>query len=217
VSINVGSQLLSNTFTDNDSFELFVEDGRFSSNYQGQRDVSFDVGAGIPVWRNLSVGSALTYINHNSPATISAELPHPFFFDRHRNIEGTAEALGRREIAVHIQALWTIPFSQNIFLAVFAGPTFFNLKQELVNTVEFTEGYPFDTADFSGVSTVHASDSTIGFHAGVDLAAYFTEHLGLGGVIRFSKGAANLARTTEHVISSPVGGMHATGGLRIRF
>ena len=217
ISINIGSQLLANTFTDNDSFELFAEEGRFSSNYQGQRDISFDVGVGIPVWSNLSLGSALTYINHNSLATISAELPHPFFFDKYRSIDGIAKDLERREIAVHIQALWTIPLSPTISLTVFGGPSFFNLRQELVNTVNFTEAYPFDTADFSGVLKVHPSDSTIGFHGGFDLAAYFTEHLGLGGTIRLSKGTADLARTNESVISVPVGGMHASGGLRIRF
>lgn len=217
ISINVGSQILSNTFNDNDSFDLFVEEGQFSSDYQGLRDAVFDAGAAIPVWGKLSLGGALTYINHNAPATISAELPHPFFFDKHRSIDGTAESLERREIAIHIQALWAIPFSQNVLLTVFGGPTFFNLKQDLVNTVKFTEAYPFDAAEFSGTSTVQPSDSTIGFHGGFDLTAYFTEHLGIGGVIRFSNGTADLARTTEHVISAPVGGMHATGGLRIRF
>ena len=48
-----------------------------------------------------------------------------FGYNRRREFEGTDSEFTREETAVHLQALWVIPASRSIHIALSAGPTFF--------------------------------------------------------------------------------------------
>ena len=95
---------------------------------------------------------------------MTARIPHPFFFDQDRQISGAQGDLRREETAVHLQVIWVASVKEALDLQVFGGPTFFDVKQDLVTDVLFTQVYPYDTATFTGLTTGNQSESTIGFN-----------------------------------------------------
>ena len=109
VSINGGIQATSTDFTDNVVFTRFVEEGDFDAGYRVDGDAVFYVSGGVRVWQNLAIGVGVSRFSRDDDADVTARIPHPFFFDQHRPISGSAVGLRRQEIAVHVQALWIVP------------------------------------------------------------------------------------------------------------
>ena len=220
VSVNGGLQTASSDFSDSVDFghPLFgPEDGSYEASYPAGDDTGFDVGGGVRVWRNLALGANVSVFSRESDAGITGQLPHPFRFDRLRAIDGTAAGLARTETAVHVQALWVIPVGRSVAITLFGGPTWFNVTQDLVTGITFDQSYPYDTAAFSGANVGEQSVSTIGAHAGADVAYYFSERIGVGGTVRFSRGSVEFDSPDGDTVDNNVGGVHTTGGLRIRF
>ena len=216
ISINGGFQA-ANGFTGTVPVTLFVEEGSLTASYDGVRAPISDLSAAGLVWRSLAVGVGVSTFSKEATAQVSARLPHPFFFNQHRNVSGTGEGLTRSELAVHIQAMWVAPVHDSLSIAVFGGPTFFRVNQDLVAEVRANEVYPFDATQFAGVSAVTASESSVGFNAGVDVGFFFSRHLGVGGLVRFSRASVDFSVPNSRAVSANVGGLLTTGGLRVRF
>ncbi|MCY4598751.1 MAG: hypothetical protein OXF27_02380 [Acidobacteria bacterium] len=220
LSINGGLQTAAGDFSDSVRFghALFgPEEGSVDARYPGSDDALFDVGGSVRVWRNLAVGASVSRLTRETAADVAGQLPHPFWFDRPRSVSGTAPGLARAETAVHVQALWVIPVGRSVAVTLFGGPTWFNATQDLVAHITFEQAYPFDAATFSGANAGERSASTIGAHAGADVAYYFSERIGIGGMVRFSRGSVALDSPDGDTLKNDVGGMHTSGGLRIRF
>lgn len=176
-----------------------------------------DVSAGIIVGGRFALGAGVTYFAQDGEAMIRAGIPHPFFFNRDRPIEGTTTA-PRTEVAVHLQAHWLLVDNDTLLATVFGGPSLFNVEQDRVQDVSFEDAFPFETATFRSASKMTQSESAVGFHVGADVAVFFSTHVGVGGLVRYSQamvdlpsGGNNDARTVD------AGGLHVGGGLRIRF
>ena len=80
----------------------------------------------------------------------------------------------------------------------------------------YDETYPFDTATFRSATTRRSKASVTGFNAGADLQWMFGRHIGLGGMVRFTRGSVDLTTENDRRISVRAGGVQA-GGLRIGF
>ena len=216
-SINGVFQATASDFTGNATFTLFVEEGDFDANYNAETGPMFDVTGGIRVWRNLAIGAGVSIFDSDNSATVTARLPHPFHFDRHRQVDGTAAGLTRREIGIHVQATWIVPVSDRLDVAVFGGPTFFTVDQDLVTEVMFEHTFPFDTASFTGTATSSESESAIGFNVGIDVGFYFSPNVGVGGMARFSRATVDFSSVDGGTVSTDAGGLQVGGGLRVRF
>ena len=48
--------------------------------------------------------------------------------------------------------------------------------------------YPFYTATFTGATTKHLSKRAVGFHAGVDISRLLSSNVGVGALVRYSRG-----------------------------
>ena len=226
VTINGGYQVASTDFADNVVFTqatrnglvwLFVEEGDLDAGYPVDTGVALDVSGGVRVWQNLAIGVGVSRFRRDVDASVTARIPHPFFFDQHRPVSGSAVGPRRQEIAVHVQALWIVPVNDRLDLALFGGPTFVDVTQDLVTEVEFTESFPFDAATFTGATTREQSKSCIGFNVGVDLAFYFSGNVGVGWLARFSRATIDLASEDGGTVKVDAGGVHIAGGLRLRF
>ena len=163
------------------------------------------------------MGANVSVFSRESDAGITGQLPHPFWFDRLRAINGTAAGLARTETAVHVQAQWVVPVGRSIAITLFGGPTWFNVTQDLVTGITFDQSYPYDAAAFSGANVGEQSVSTVGAHAGADVAYYFSERIGIGGTVRISRGSVEFDSPDGDAVENDVGGVHTTAGLRIRF
>lgn len=235
ITINGGVQALTGSFSENVVFtesggiyqevlsgSAAHEEARFESDYRFERGTLFDVSGGVRVWSYVGVGVGVSRFNIAETASVSAEVPHPFFFtrdgsNRYRSISGASPPLNRSERAVHLQALVAVPATRSFTVTVFGGPTFFDVQQQLVTDVNFTHAYPYDTATFSSAAIDRESGSTVGFNVGADVSYYFTGNVGIGWLTRYSRGMLELPSASDDTLEIETGGVHTAVGLRLRF
>jgi len=184
----------------------------FKTSYAGPRGVSFDGGVLIPIAGGFGVGAAVSVFSTSAPATVAGTIPFPagnsvFSFDIARPISGTTPFLDHSETAVHVQAAYVIS-SNRVDVAVAGGPTFFNVSQDLVTDATGADFYPFYSVKVTNVSAY-----AVGFNAGVDVGVKLSKNVGVGGLVRFSRGSV----TFQSGAGTDVGGLHAGGGVRFWF
>jgi hypothetical protein len=117
---------------------------------------------------------------------------------------------------VHVALMYALPV-EAVDVKVMGGPTFFNLKQDFVTGVTISETYPFDTATFSNATTKQLSDRAVGFNAGVDISRLLSSNVGIGGLVRYSRGDVKFDDSDVGRQTVKAGGFEVAGGLRLRF
>ena len=213
VNVSGWYQAASASFTDIARPVTFVEPAVVSTTYAVRATPGFDLGAGVRVWRNLAIGVDVSRFSKSGAGSVAAQVPHPFYFNRARAVSGDASGLTRAETAIHAQAMWIAPLKPRWQLAVFGGPSWFMVKQDLVSDVTVTQTYPFDTAEFAGVASARRSASHAGFNAGGDLEYMLRPRVGLGIGGVFSRASVPLG----DAVTVDAGGAHVGGGVRFRF
>ena len=217
VVVNGGYQLTGNDFSDSAGKHENAEDGRFDTKYAVKGGATFDVAAGGIVWRRLGVGVGVSRFSVATPASLSATVPHPFFFNHPRSVNGEATGLKREEMAIHVQVRGVLPVGDRLQVMVFGGPSFFQITQGVITDFSYTDSYPYDTATFSAATTTDASGSKLGFHWGGDVAFFFTKQVGVGATVQFAGASVVLPAADGATQSVKVGGGRAGRGLRLRF
>jgi hypothetical protein len=217
ISIDGGYQAATEDFSNGGTFTQYLEQANFDSDYEVKPGPQFNVGGGIRLWRGLHAGVAVTRFTRSTPVRVTGAIPHPFFFSRPRSIEGDVTSLKRQETAVHLQARAVFAATPRIQVALFGGPSMFNVNQGVVGGVQFSESYPFDTAAFQSATTSVEKKSQVGFNAGGDVAFFFTRHIGVGGSAQFSRAEVTLPGGNATDVTTNAGGIQAGAGIRLRF
>jgi hypothetical protein len=216
VSINFGFQPSSVTFETSATTPSYVENAVFRTTYSVSSGPMFDAGVAVLVAGGFGLGVAVSSFSREHDAAVSGTIPHPFFFNAPRSISGTAPGLERSEVAAHIQAVYVVS-SGKIDVAIAGGPSWFNLKQDLVTDVAYAETYPYDTAAFTKATTSRVTASKLGFNVGADVGVHFTRNVGAGGIVRFSRASVALAGANGVSVTVDAGGLQVGGGLRLFF
>ena len=206
-------QAVSTTFNETARPITFAEPAVVTTTYTVRSAAGFDAAAGFKIWRNLAVGAGVSFFSKSGAGSVAAQVPHPFYFNRARAVAGDASNLTRAETAVHTRITWFAPLNRRWQLAISGGPSWFMVDQDLVTDVSVTQAYPFDTADFAGVTSARQSRSRIGFNAGGDLDYMVRPKLGLGIGVTFSRVRVPLT----DAVTVDAGGLHVGGGVRFRF
>lgn len=217
VFISVGGlfQVGANDFVDTATIRENAEDGRLETDYTVGRGPAFDVSGGVVVWRNLAVGAGVTRFSKSTVTSITAQVPHPFFFNQPRAVTGDFSGT-RSELAFHIQLRGVFPVNNRMMFTAFGGPSFFSVKQSIVTDVDYTESYPFDSATFSRAVGAEQSESKIGFNVGADVSYFFSRQVGVGFTAQFA-GASVEMTVPSGTADVKAGGGQVGGGLRLRF
>jgi len=216
VSLNGGVQTTSNDFRQTGAIEEFGEAGSFTVDYRVKGGPQFDGGLTLRIWKQVQVGVAAAFFDKTADSAIEAQIPHPIFPNRFRSVSGTA-GLPRRETAVHVLVAVPLPVTERLGVTVSAGPTFFNIEQDVVDDVDYEHQFPFNEATFERPILQRVKENTVGFNAGIDVAWLFTRHVGAGLLVRFSRGNADLRASDRNTVSTDVGGLHTGAGLRLAF
>lgn len=217
LSVNVGFQGPPAAFTADTTFTSNVETGTISTDYRFNSAMLFDVGGGVRIWRNLGLGVSVSSFTKEDDLDVSARVPHPFLFNQPRTVTGQLSGVERREIGVHIQAMWMIPAGNHLQIGVLGGPSFIMVRQGVVTAVNITETYPFDSATFRSADSAEQSRHAVGFHAGVDASYLFNQRIGVGGIARFARARATFDLVDGGTVKADLGGAQVAGGLRVRF
>ena len=217
VSVNGAFQTGGDNFGETVTFRENAEDGRFTTDYEVKSGPALNVSVGVGLWRNIGVGVGVTRYSKNTPTAFSASVPHPFFFNRPRDVVGEV-GTKREELAVHVQARATFVPTRRIQAVVFGGPSFFTVKQDIVDDFEITEMYPYDTATFSRGITTKVDESKIGFNVGADVGYFFTRQVGVGGSVQWAATTIDApASGGTGSFDIKAGGLQVGAGLRLRF
>jgi hypothetical protein len=102
-------------------------------------------------------------------------------------------------------------------ITVFGGPSYFKFRQDVLETFQPIEAYPFDTLQGVDVTSGTLRGSALGFHVGVDATRYLNRHIGLGGLVRFSRANKTLSIGAGDPFGLPLGSVQIGGGARFRF
>ena len=171
---------------------------------------------GRRVWRDLFIGATYSRFHDSRAADVTAQVPHPFFFNQPRTISSDSEALPHDEDAIHFSAAWVFPVGRRLEVGIFGGPSIIWVTRDLVSTVEFTEAYPYDTASFSGTTSERAREAGFGVHGGFDVTWLLYPQVGIGGTLRYSRAAVDLPMPGGGSTSFDAGGLQAAVIVKLR-
>lgn len=216
VGVSGGIQPTVNSFDDAFERELYVETQRVTVGYPLKSGAVIAASGGARVWKQLAVGFGTTRYNRRGSATVKARLPHPFFDKQFREIEGTTTTT-RRETGGHLLIGWMMPLGDKLRLIVTAGPSVLSVGQTLVTDVQFSEIFPYDTAEFTAATTTKAARTATGFNAGADVFWMFSHRIGAGGLVQFTRARARVNAGDGRTIPVDAGGAQAGMGLRFVF
>jgi len=224
--VALGAGLLSTSDPPSGSFTfdhgLFgSEKGEFDAAHAGGEASLYELSLGVRVRNRMGLGLTWSQSSLSDTADIAGRLPHPFLFDRPRTVEGMAGGLSREETALHVSVRWLLHDVSTatgvVSVAMFGGPSWIDLKYDLVSAVRFSQTYPFDTATYAGVDHRGESGSAAGYHAGVEGAYYFSSRVGMTGVVRYSDAAIDLNAPDGGTVPVAAGGLQMVVGLRLSF
>lgn len=217
VNLNLGGQAKGSDFRETSTFPVYEGIATFGVDHDIGGGGVFDLGAGVLVWRQLSVGGAFTTrFGSDRNATVDATIPHPIFRDTFRAASAPA-SLEYSERAVHLHALWRVPITEEFDLGVFFGPSFFTVKEDVLEGVTFAEGPDFSSVTLTNVDTREVSEGATGFNIGIDGTYMVTRRFGGGAMIRFSHGSADLPLAGGGSAEVDAGGFEFAVGGRFRF
>ena len=213
---NFGLAAPTKEFTRTSVLRLNVEDGSLTAQYGLGTSPLIDFGAGVRVTRRIWISGAFSRFAGEADSNLSAHVPHPLFFGQLRDVTGVAGA-SRKEVGIHVQIQAAIPAGDRLVIKFGAGPTIAKLDQDIFNTIEYSEAYPFDSATFTGATPVIQSKSAIGFNAGADVTIKTGSRVGVGALVRFSRATVKLEPSTGSSVSVTTGGLQVGGGIRLAF
>jgi hypothetical protein len=178
--------------------------------------LAFSFGGAVRVAPRIWVGAQYAMFDMEAGASVTAVIPHPLLFNASRTVEGTVDDVAHNERNVHVAVMYALPV-QAVDVKVMGGPTFFSVEQDFVSEVTVTETYPFDTATFTGATTTQLSESAVGFNVGVDISRLLSKNVGVGALIRYSRGDVDFDDPVIGQQTVKAGGFEVAGGLRLRF
>ena len=219
INVGWGVESGSSAMTDTQTSTIYQEAATITTSSTFTSGSLFDVGVGIRLWRNLTVGVGYHQEQNDTEGQVTGSIPSPVFFNRPRALSGT-EPLDRKEAATHVNIGWVMPFSDKFDVMVYGGPSFFRLTQEVISSVVPNESGATASTIGSTITTAERKKSQTGYNVGAD-ATYIawsndSVRLGVGGFVRFSQASVDvdLLSTSQ---PTDVGGVQFGFGARLRF
>ena len=217
VALSAAAQAAADEITDRFELQTNAETGSIEARYAAGTAMLLDASVGFRFWQRVGIAAGGSRSTTSGRGTVSARIPHPFFDDRHRLVEGEARGLSRTETSAHLQLFYEVLATGRWQLRFFAGPSYITLEQDVVRGVAANESFPYDTATFQRAVTGRARGSGLGFNTGADLSWRFARRVGAGVLVRYARASVDLNGPDFRTVSSDGGGLHAGAGIRFLF
>jgi hypothetical protein len=222
INIGWGVESGSSAMSDSRTSSIYEETATVTSASTFTSGSLFDVGVGLRIIRNLTVGVSYHQEQNDTEGTLSGSVPSPIFFNRPRTVNETVTGLDRKEKAVHLQFGWVVPLSEKFDVLVSGGPSFFRIEQDVVANVTFGEQGGAFTTVVASPSEATRKQSQTGFNVGADATYILWQNdsirLGAGGFVRFTKADMEIEMLNGGTPQpTEVGGMQFGFGARLRF
>jgi hypothetical protein len=207
-----GDEILAQSQT----FTVYGEQATTSATQEiGGGSAIFDIGAGFRV-NQFGLGVTFTSSSNTNTAAVAGSIPHPFLFDRPRTVATSFDDMDHKERVVHVQAYYFIPLNEKAEVALFVGPSFYNVTQDYVTGLgSFTESSDFATVTLP-VGRATAKESQVGYNIGAEASYWLTSNVGAAALLRFTRASVDLDLGGDPVTLN-VGDIQIGGGIRFRF
>lgn len=193
---------------------LYAEGGRITTHYRAKSAVGGELGLQRNLGRHLGLLATLDLGGRSTQATATAAVPHPLYLQRERTFTGSVSDLSFTQTAQHL-SLVAYGASRSAEYALFAGPSLYEIKADLIDNFTPQESYPYDTV--SGTFTSNrVSQNVVGIHVGGRFDLFPGDHFGVGAQIRYAAAPSTLS--APHISAKvTAGGLDVGAGLRLRF
>jgi hypothetical protein len=199
------------------TWEQYREPAELEARHEAAPGPAFEAALGVRVLPRVSVRAVFGWSQRDMNAQLEARIPHPFYFERPRPLEGEAPGLEYRELASYLDVAWRLLMGR-IELAVFGGVGLVRVESDLVERVEYAEEYPYDEVAFRTAITGHAqSDASVGWTAGAAVSHALGSRLGLALEARYSRARVELALLGGEPTPVNAGGLKVIATLRVGF
>jgi opacity protein-like surface antigen len=197
------------------SYTLYAEESTLDADYTADGAPGFEFGIQFNLRNGLGAAVALGKTDRDGSVDVRSGLPHPFFFDQKREVSLSGEGFPYNETALHIDLVYT-KRRGSLELAAFAGASRIQVETRVVESLSFSEEYPFDTATLTGLPGKTVEDSPFGFNVGGGVD-YVFGRFGLGAQLRYSRATAKLVPAEGETLEVDAGGLQIAAGLRLYF
>jgi len=225
VTIDATYQPLDNGFSESLSTTdalMKTEKDVFNATYGSTRGPAFDVGTGVRLAGAFGVGVTGAWFQRKGDVAWDLSVPNPLVANRPRALNGTATGMNRREAAVHVQALYGVPLGAKARIMFSAGPSLFSVRQDLVQSIDFTEVTGFASIRLNQIVASTVTRTAVGYNVGADITWSLGAHVGVGTVTRYSRASVTMdpgaaSAGVPRAIASNAGGLQVGAGIRLFF
>jgi hypothetical protein len=207
VDVNVGAQTQARAIESSTSFPLYGETAVINAAQSIDSGGLFDISGGYRFMRSFGVAVGVSRFSNHGDGSLVASIPSPIAFNRSITTTSTATDLKHSEVGTNVMFVYFVPVLENFDVSVFAGPSFFRLKQAILSAT-----VPAGTQT-ANVATQEQTGSATGAIVGLNLNYMFRPNYGAGAFLRYAGASVDLP-SAENV---KVGGFQIGIGLRLRF
>ena len=208
VNANIGVQEGAQSLSFAVPTEVFGSDGTINVDDDVIGGAVLDLSGGVRSGRvafGVGFSSSRTDGSHDFTASTTPFSPGSFT----RSINGVTPSLEHDERVFYAFAGLVKSVSDRFDVMVSGGPAFFRVRQGMPTSISVSEFPP----RVEQITTDTVEESAIGFLATLDLDYMFHPRIGIGGLVRYSWGSAELPDSTDKMT---LGGIHIGTGVRVR-
>jgi hypothetical protein len=206
-------------WTGSSTFTEFAEPALVETRRTPASGGSFEAGLWHGMTPRFGIALTVTRATRDEAGEFTASLPHPLFVDRPRTATGALPSASTKETAIHFGLAWSA--TRGGFTArLSGGPSYFLAEAELVERIEYTHEYPYDTVNVTGVQGSMVRGDAVGGHADLTLERRISGRVAIAGGARWSRASIQLARSEGGIDRSAkvtAGGITASGSIRLYF
>lgn len=204
------------SFSESRRYTEFAEESTIEAQYRGKSAPGFDLGIEYRFLRHVGAAVGVSVVDRKETGSLTSGIPHPLYFERLRQVRADLNGMNYKETAFHVDLVVT-GRRGSLEYAAFAGASFFKVQADLVDRLQFTQSYPFETVTLTGTPTARFDDRPVGFNGGASIEFHLANHFGLGAHARYSRAKVELVPSQGNSVSFDAGGLQVAAGARIYF
>lgn len=174
-----------------------------------------DLGLARRLTSRIGVLASVSVTSTRADATARGTLPHPLYFNAPRDVEGRGDVSGSQVIVDLLAAGFWQQGARWTILAG-AGPALVRVSQDVVDGVNVTETYPYDTATATGLRTASVTGTGIGVTGMLDVTRALGRRAGLAVFARYTVATVGTG-DEDTAVDINAGGLRIGLGLRFRW
>ncbi len=201
--------------TESRSFSIFKEIATLDVNYrESSRRSGYEFGAMVRIRGPVGIVASAELIDSAPSATYRNRLPHPFFYDRLRELSGE-QHLSRSERALHLDPVLSLDFGPRLSVDVFSGVSMFFTETEVLDEILYEEVFPYDSLVSKGTTFRRMEARPLGYNLGASMTLRLLGVLGMNFGLRYSRAEVRLDLAEGREIHFDTGGLRFGAGLSI--